>query len=486
MVREEIQPVSTGVPVGPVKTSMPWGRIDLDWEAITRYDAFILEAATPVGWPIERVRGHIVVESQGDPKARQENGSNGWSYGLMQVVPYGVGWEGWHATVKEKAGLPKNASRERVIEALYDPRVNILCGVHVLETFYQQHGTLDKASSAFFLGNPDWRGRDTVNGNEGVAYRDSLNGLIAEQKAFAPPDPIAIIVGREAYNDDYGFKSPAAGPYYEYFEGHGGSRNEHTGIDVPGPWDAPLATPLPGIVTCAGTNVGAGSWNTSCAAFTSIRGGVGRVEILLDAGPSLILGHCARSLVRVGQRVAAGQAVATIGDYNGPHVHIETRIWQNGTYRIVDPRATLIAAMKGAPAPTPQPAPPDRIDIPQPDQFEKWWVVQAIEGGVKVMQHTGSDAPEVRKPLARGETFEAPYVVMGNDGKPWWVSTGKARVPFAGTRILEGPPLGETVPAPEPEPHDHGPLIDRVEEARKTVARVERELRELITALGES
>ncbi len=155
--------MSSGVPTGAIKTAGVAGR----WEAITRYDAFIREAADPVGWPMARVRAVIAIESAGDPRAMQRNPSNGDSFGLMQVVPYGNGWEGWHALVREKAGLPSNASRQRVIEALYDPRINIAVGVAILEGFYQHYGTLDRANSAFFLGNPFWDGEDTVNGNSG-------------------------------------------------------------------------------------------------------------------------------------------------------------------------------------------------------------------------------------------------------------------------------------------------------------------------------
>ena len=70
-------------PTGTIKTP----GIDANWEDITRYDDLIHAAADPVGWPIERVRGTIAIESAGDPQAHQSN-SQGDSYGLMQVVPY--------------------------------------------------------------------------------------------------------------------------------------------------------------------------------------------------------------------------------------------------------------------------------------------------------------------------------------------------------------------------------------------------------------
>ena len=71
------------------------------------------------------------------------------------------------------------------------------------------------------------------------------------------------------------------------------------------------------------------------------RGGAGRVEVLLDNGVSVILGHSASATVVPGQRVEAGQQVATMGGMNGSHVHLETRIWDGTTYQIVDPSAAL-------------------------------------------------------------------------------------------------------------------------------------------------
>jgi hypothetical protein len=183
--------MTDGVPTGTIQTAGVTGR----WEDITPYDALVHEVADPVGWPIIRVRSTIAIESAGDPRAMQRNASNGDSHGLLQVVPFGVGWEGWHELVRQKAGLPRNAGRQQVIDALYRPEINIPVGVAILEGFYQQYGTLDRANSAFFLGNPFWEGEDTVNGNSGDWYRETLHALIVEQEAFAPPDVIGRIGG---------------------------------------------------------------------------------------------------------------------------------------------------------------------------------------------------------------------------------------------------------------------------------------------------
>ena len=68
--------------------------------------------------------------------------------------------------------------------------------------------------------------------------------------------------------------------------------------------------------------------------------------------------------MRPGQRVAAGQRVATVGDFNGCHVHVEASVRRDGVpgggYWLVEPVAALRAVMAGeAPEPTaPEPAAP--------------------------------------------------------------------------------------------------------------------------------
>ena len=312
------------VPTGPIKTA---GFTGLNWSSVTKYDELIAQEAALVDWPMERVRGHILIESDGNPKAMQKNSSNGNSYGLMQVVPYGVGWAGWHALVKEKAGLPANASKQKVIDALYDPAVNIAVGVAILEGFYVQHGTLDKASSAFFLGNPDWRGEDTANGNSGDWYRTTLGNLIAEQEAFAPVDPIRVIVGGPYPAIDYGFGSDVGLNYYKYGVNHGTSRpTQHTGYDVSVPCGTKLYTPISGVVDCVGSR-GTPRWGQGCGAYADVDGGgVGNITIYGDSGHKLTLGHCRLAHVKPGDRVTAGQLVGTVGSMNGCHVHVEVSI----------------------------------------------------------------------------------------------------------------------------------------------------------------
>jgi murein DD-endopeptidase MepM/ murein hydrolase activator NlpD len=428
-------------PTGPIKSAAPGGgSFGIDWEDLTRYDDIIHQEADPVGWPIERIRATIAIESRGEPKAVQENNSNGWSYGLMQVVPFGVGWEGWNALVHEKALLQGKTlnSRREVVNALYDPAINIAVGVAILESFYVQHGTLDKAQSAFFIGRPDWSAGDTVNMTTGFQYRDALNALIAEQRAFAPPDPIAVIMGGPNYNVFFGYNKLGGNPsYYDYGAGHGLDGDAHTGYDITTTLGQLLYTPGDGVITCAGTGRGPGSWNTGCAAFADYYGKrAGRVEVMLDAGVSVILGHCSESLLPAGARVTAGQPIAKAGGMNSLHVHLETRIWRNGTYLITDPYQTLTKALyESGPIPPPPPVYAERLPIPQPGEWDAGAKVTITRDGVPLLQRARTDALPVASPWEEGDFFEAVMLVYTPDENAWyWVSRAGTRVPLQGTR----------------------------------------------------
>jgi hypothetical protein len=498
--------MTSGVPTGAITTPGIAGR----WEEITRYDPFIHEAADPVGWPINRVRATIAIESAGDPRAMQPN-SQGDSHGLMQVVPYTrdprrQGWDGWHALVKEKAGLRDNATRRQVIDALYDPRVNISVGVTILEGFYQQYGTLDRASSAFFLGNPFWDGEDTVNGNTGLWYRDTVAALIREQEAFAPPDLIARIVNDAPYSAPFGFGMPnvtvngAPQNFYDYGVGHGtDASHKHTGIDITVPLGTRLSCPLPGIVRCVG-NQGQGDWGQGCGSFRdTISGGVGNVTIMTDVGLKLTFGHVNRALVGVGERVNAWQDIATSGGDIGPHLHLDASIRapervdrtiaiNPGDYFLLDPIPAIAAAL-GQEAPAPPPAYADPLPIPQPGEFDVSVTVVATRDNVPVLQRADLGSAPTNKPLAKGDDFEAVYQVLGNDRRVYWVTSRGSRVPVEGTSAPEW-----VVPAaPQGHPQGHlgmDELVDELDGIRldlaalsPTLAAAELALRRRITRL---
>jgi murein DD-endopeptidase MepM/ murein hydrolase activator NlpD len=413
------------------------------WEDITRYDRLVRQAGEPLGWSIPRLRGTMVIESRGNPEAVQRNDSNGWSYGLFQVVPYGVGWNGWHSLVRDKAGLSANATRQQVIDALYDAEVNTNVAVAILESLDQQYGTSDRASSAFFLGNPDWRGNDTVNGTSGLTYRDTLNKLIKEQEAFAPPDIISAIVSGAKYTANFGFNMPnidingVPQNYYHYGVGHGtNAAHMHTGLDIVVPLRTPIKTPLSGVVRCVG-NAGSGDWGQGCGAFRDdFLGGPGNITIMSDAGYKLTFGHMGGSNVRVGERVSAWQNIGVSGGMVGPHIHLDVTENRGGSYWLLDPIPTIARAL-GQQVPPPPPTYATPRPVPQPGDFDTNATVIATTDNVPVLQRADRSSAATNKPLAKGDDFSSSLMARGNDGKWYWISSRGSRVPIEDTNVAE-------------------------------------------------
>jgi murein DD-endopeptidase MepM/ murein hydrolase activator NlpD len=84
----------------------------------------------------------------------------------------------------------------------------------------------------------------------------------------------------------------------------------HQGIDIAAPIGTPIRAPLAGTVIESGPASGFGMW----------------VQVRHADGTVTTYGHINRSLVRVGQKVAAGEVIAEVGNRGrstGPHLHIE-------------------------------------------------------------------------------------------------------------------------------------------------------------------
>ncbi|MCP2290901.1 Murein DD-endopeptidase MepM and murein hydrolase activator NlpD, containing LysM domain [Nocardia amikacinitolerans] len=96
---------------------------------------------------------------------------------------------------------------------------------------------------------------------------------------------------------------------------------QHLGIDVAGPIGTPIYAVADGTVIEAGPAAGFGMW----------------VRLLHDDGTVTIYGHIDTATVSQGERVLAGDQIATMGNRGfstGPHVHFE--VWLNGVDK-VDP-----------------------------------------------------------------------------------------------------------------------------------------------------
>jgi murein DD-endopeptidase MepM/ murein hydrolase activator NlpD len=84
----------------------------------------------------------------------------------------------------------------------------------------------------------------------------------------------------------------------------------HKGLDIAAPIGTPIHVPLGGEVIDSGPASGFGLW----------------VRVRHDDGTITTYGHINRSLVRVGQRVTAGQEIAESGNRGqstGPHLHVQ-------------------------------------------------------------------------------------------------------------------------------------------------------------------
>ncbi|GHA19913.1 hypothetical protein GCM10008090_32110 [Arenicella chitinivorans] len=96
-----------------------------------------------------------------------------------------------------------------------------------------------------------------------------------------------------------------------------GKQRNHTGVDIAAPKGTLIHAPADGIILTA----------------TDLYKGMpkyGKVVVLeSDSNTQTLLAHLDDYMVEVGQRVMAGQPIATIGNTGqttGPHVHIETRL----------------------------------------------------------------------------------------------------------------------------------------------------------------
>lgn len=196
-------------PAGPVQTLAPWGqRFGISWADIEQWARQLADACAEFAIPEARAVGHVVIESQGKRTARQVNQQYGTTYGLLQVNA------GLHKALIERLAGRTFRTADEAGQALIDaPSLALRAGCAVLGDGYRQHLTWDKASSAFFLGNPRWEGQDSENDNTGPAYRASLNGLIAEVEAVNVADnwtPVIYDLANSAHAARFGLTAAQA------------------------------------------------------------------------------------------------------------------------------------------------------------------------------------------------------------------------------------------------------------------------------------
>lgn len=130
--------------------------------------------------------------------------------------------------------------------------------------------------------------------------------------------------------------SVSHGAWYAYGRDYGLDGYEHTGLDIGMPAGTPLYAAFSGTVKISG----------GVPYFTFYGNGdpgVGELQIEMDNGNVVILGHMGRIVVNEGERVEPGQFLGLSGGDNGDHLHLETRELQpGGGYRMVDPRKSFL------------------------------------------------------------------------------------------------------------------------------------------------
>lgn len=110
---------------------------------------------------------------------------------------------------------------------------------------------------------------------------------------------------------------PAVGTLTSGFGARWGTT--HYGIDIANAIGTPIYATTDGVVVESGPVSGFGMW----------------VRLRHADGTISVYGHINKSLVSEGQRVAAGEQIATMGNRGqstGPHLHFE--IWLNGTEKV--------------------------------------------------------------------------------------------------------------------------------------------------------
>jgi murein DD-endopeptidase MepM/ murein hydrolase activator NlpD len=130
---------------------------------------------------------------------------------------------------------------------------------------------------------------------------DALGAMVARERAarLPPRNMVMPVSGRISSR----FATSRLHPILDIFRAH-------RGVDVAAPHGTRIVAPASGRVRYVGWRVGYGL----------------TVELEHSGGVVSRLAHCGRALVKVGDRVAIGTPVATVGATGittGPHVHFE-------------------------------------------------------------------------------------------------------------------------------------------------------------------
>ncbi|GAA2813425.1 M23 family metallopeptidase [Saccharopolyspora taberi] len=137
------------------------------------------------------------------------------------------------------------------------------------------------------------------------------------REAAAAAEQARIAAEQEAARAKAAFVKPAEGTFTSGFGARWGTT--HKGVDIANSIGTPIKSVAAGKVVSAGPASGFGQW----------------VRVQHDDGTVTVYGHINTIDVSVGQRVGAGEKIATMGNKGqstGPHLHFE--VLQGGSTKI--------------------------------------------------------------------------------------------------------------------------------------------------------
>ncbi len=160
-------------------------------------------------------------------------------------------------------------------------------------------------------------GSNTIRGAQVVAVQPAANAAVHNEELAKGVAYANDLAQREARLQQPLYVMPTKGIFTSNFGYRWGVL--HAGIDLANSIGTPIYAVSDGVVIDAGPTAGYGAW----------------VKLRHADGTVTLYGHVNTTLVSVGQRVMAGDQIATMGNRGnstGPHLHFE--VLQGGTERI--------------------------------------------------------------------------------------------------------------------------------------------------------
>jgi murein DD-endopeptidase MepM/ murein hydrolase activator NlpD len=356
---ENYQPMSV---TGPTTANPMASPTEPLWKAVNAWDPFIhqdiaqVAGETGVNVPGNVIKAIMMIESQGNPNAR-----NGNAVGPLQVTPDTIG-----AQAKENGWDYSKAAS--------DPNYAVYAGIKELALRYldarktnPSYGWGNVANGYFsnsyeIVPKSDSTGTTVAEYNDRFTnylnYLDKLSAPQAGQGGYSAPKGTTEFtsiwggtdtpITQEFGPTDFGMQH--ANDWYAYVTKYGLQAGSHAGVDVGVNEGTRLYSPVAGKVTISGGQPFYTDSKMTPAGATS-QNGTGELMIELANGDQLILGHMNTIGVHVGDTVAPGQLVGVSGYNNGAHVHVEYRHLTPGKtesgYTIIDPRNALSGSYTG-------------------------------------------------------------------------------------------------------------------------------------------